>query len=70
VQRFGSLLARTAISEMAVFYAVLLTGFSYVWYRGDLDWVRAVSAARGRPAIPVAAPQRIDGPSASSVLSA
>ncbi len=28
VQRFGSLLARTAISDMVVFYAVLLTGFA------------------------------------------
>lgn len=70
VQRFGSLLARTAISDMVVFYAVLLIGFAYVWYRGDLDWVRAVSAARGRTPIPIPAPQRAEGPSASSVLSA
>jgi len=39
-------LARTALVDMAVFYAVLLIGFAYVWYRGDLDWVRAVSAER------------------------
>jgi NADH-quinone oxidoreductase subunit A len=39
-------LARTALVDMAVFYAVLLVGFAYVWYRGDLDWVRAVSAER------------------------
>ena len=26
--------------------AVLLVGFAYVWKRGDLDWVRAVSAER------------------------
>jgi hypothetical protein len=31
---------------MAFFYAILLVGFAYVWYRGDLDWVRAVSAER------------------------
>jgi NADH-quinone oxidoreductase subunit A len=32
---------------MAVFFAVLLVGFAYVWFRGDLDWVRAVSAESG-----------------------
>lgn len=46
VARAGALLARTAAADMAAFYAVLLVGFAYVWYRGDLDWVRAVSAAR------------------------
>lgn len=35
-------LALTAIADIAVFFAVLLVGFAYVWYRGDLDWVRAV----------------------------
>jgi NADH-quinone oxidoreductase subunit A len=29
--------------DLAVFFAVLLVGFAYVWKRGDLDWVRAVS---------------------------
>jgi NADH-quinone oxidoreductase subunit A len=47
VQQTGSLLARTAVVDMALFYAILLVGFAYVWYRGDLDWVRAVSADRG-----------------------
>lgn len=42
----GRLLARTAAADMAAFYVVLLVGFAYVWYRGDLDWVRAVSAER------------------------
>lgn len=46
VAKTGSLLARTAVVDMAVFYAVLLVGFAYVWNRGDLDWVRAVSAER------------------------
>ncbi len=27
--------------DIAVFFAVLLVGFAYVWKRGDLDWVRA-----------------------------
>jgi NADH-quinone oxidoreductase subunit A len=46
VSRAGSLLARTAVVDMAGFFAVLLVGFAYVWSRGDLDWVRAVSADR------------------------
>jgi NADH-quinone oxidoreductase subunit A len=46
VARAGSLLARTAVVDMAAFFAVLLVGFAYVWSRGDLDWVRAVSAER------------------------
>jgi len=32
--------------DIAVFFAVLMVGFAYVWRRGDLDWVRAVSAER------------------------
>jgi NADH-quinone oxidoreductase subunit A len=46
VARAGSLLARTAAVDMAAFFAILLVGFAYVWYRGDLDWVRAVSTER------------------------
>jgi NADH-quinone oxidoreductase subunit A len=46
VARAGALLARTAVADMAAFFAILLVGFAYVWYRGDLDWVRAVSASR------------------------
>ncbi len=36
-------LAKTSIIDILVFFAVLLVGFAYVWMRGDLDWVRAVS---------------------------
>ena len=46
VTRAGTLLARTAVVDMAAFFAILLVGFAYVWYRGDLDWVRAVSTER------------------------
>jgi len=35
-------LALVAMADMAVFFAVLLAGFAYLWRRGDLDWVRAV----------------------------
>ena len=29
-----------------IVFAVLLVGFAYVWKRGDLDWVRALSKER------------------------
>jgi len=48
VAKAGGLLARIAVADMATFFAVLLVGFAYVWSRGDLDWVRATSAGRGR----------------------
>jgi NADH-quinone oxidoreductase subunit A len=56
-------LARTtaffSMIDIGVFFAVLLVGFAYVWKRGDLDWVRALSkeralAARGGPTSPLA----------------
>jgi NADH-quinone oxidoreductase subunit A len=31
------------LGDVLVFFGVLLVGFAYVWKRGDLDWVRAVS---------------------------
>lgn len=42
IESQANTLALTAIADIAVFFAVLLVGFAYVWYRGDLDWVRAV----------------------------
>ncbi len=48
-------LAFVTIVDIVVFFAVLLVGFAYVWRRGDLDWVRAVSretAARGPGSVP------------------
>jgi NADH-quinone oxidoreductase subunit A len=39
-------LAKLALIDIFVFFAVLMVGFAYVWRRGDLDWVRAVSAER------------------------
>jgi len=46
VAQAGTILARLAAIEMLAFFAILLVGFAYVWHRGDLDWVRAVSAER------------------------
>ena len=34
--------------DIAVFFSVLMTGFAYVWKRGDLDWVRAVTHERSQ----------------------
>lgn len=39
-------LALLTIADILVFFAVLMVGFAYVWMRGDLDWVRAVSRER------------------------
>ncbi|MBP86718.1 MAG: NADH-quinone oxidoreductase subunit A [Planctomycetaceae bacterium] len=41
-------LALVTLVDIVVFFAVLLVGFAYVWKRGDLDWVRAVSEERAR----------------------
>jgi NADH-quinone oxidoreductase subunit A len=61
-------LALTSIADIAVFFGVLLVGFAYVWKRGDLDWVRAVT----RPAVQAvhrSPPTRAVEPS-QSILSA
>jgi len=39
-------LAWLAIFDVGAFFAVLMIGFAYVWKRGDLDWVRALSQER------------------------
>ena len=31
------------LSDILVFFGVLLVGFAYVWKRGDLDWIRALT---------------------------
>ncbi len=36
------LLALASMADLGLFFAVILVGFAYVWWRGDLDWVRAV----------------------------
>jgi NADH-quinone oxidoreductase subunit A len=42
-------LAWVTIVDILVFFAILLVGFAYVWKRGDLDWVRAVTEQRSQP---------------------
>lgn len=46
ITQTASHLAWTSFSDIVVFFAVLMVGFAYVWRRGDLDWVRAMSKAR------------------------
>ena len=42
-------LALTSLADIVVFFGVLMVGFAYVWKRGDLDWVRAVSRPEMQP---------------------
>ncbi len=50
IRRGSRQLAFVTLVDIGVFFAVLLVGFAYVWKRGDLDWVRAVSQDRARGA--------------------
>ena len=59
VEELARTIAQISIVDIGVFFAVLLVGFAYVWKRGDLDWVRALSKQRAlesprvsRPAAP------------------
>lgn len=47
VKQSARQLAWITIADIGVFFGVLLVGFAYVWQRGDLDWVRAVSRRGG-----------------------
>jgi NADH-quinone oxidoreductase subunit A len=61
-------LALTSFADIGVFFGVLLVGFVYVWKRGDLDWVRAITQERPQP-VHRAPPTRAPEPS-QSILSA
>jgi NADH-quinone oxidoreductase subunit A len=61
-------LALTSIVDIGVFFGVLLVGFAYVWKRGDLDWVRAVTRPRIEPSRAPPPPRALE-PS-QSILSA
>lgn len=52
ITQAASTLAAASFADIVVFFAVLLVGFAYVWKRGDLDWVRAVSKERAELASP------------------
>jgi NADH-quinone oxidoreductase subunit A len=50
-------LSWTGFCDVLFFFAILMVGFAYVWKRGDLNWVRAVTKSRqftkAQPAMPV-----------------
>jgi NADH-quinone oxidoreductase subunit A len=46
IAQTGKQLAWFSFVDILVFFGVILVGFAYVWMRGDLDWVRAVSRQR------------------------
>lgn len=50
IEETASTIARMSMMDILVFFAVLMVGFAYVWKRGDLDWVRAVSQERAAAA--------------------
>lgn len=68
VHQTARTMALISFADIAVFFAVLMVGFAYVWKRGDLDWVRAVTRQDKTPAHR-APPTRALEPS-QSILSA
>lgn len=40
--------ALSGLADLLIFFGVLLVGFAYVWKRGDLDWVRAITQGKAR----------------------
>jgi len=70
VQETAQNIALTSFADIAVFFAVLLVGFAYVWRRGDLDWVRTVNSQKGE-VVERAPPRSVESPRpAGSILSA
>lgn len=63
------LFAWTGLFDVLIFFAVLLVGFAYIWKRGDLDWVRAVSdRVKRRATIPrLVPPLTPDSPERSTL---
>jgi len=46
IEETARTLALFSLADIGAFFAILMVGFAYVWRRGDLDWVRAVSSER------------------------
>jgi NADH-quinone oxidoreductase subunit A len=66
-------IAATSLADIAVFFAVLMVGFAYVWKRGDLNWVRAVTSQQGQVvqrAPPAEPPPAATARQSASILSA
>ncbi len=49
-------LGATGLVDILVFFSVLLVGFMYVWKRGDLDWIRALTESPRIARAPVLPP--------------
>ncbi len=47
------LLAQVGAADLLVFFGVLLVGFAYVWFRGDLDWVRTMINQKKQTSLPL-----------------
>jgi NADH-quinone oxidoreductase subunit A len=60
-----------AVTDIAVFFGVLLVGFAYLWKRGDLDWVRTTSSERQAEAeTPIDGEDLLKSPEPKRVLTA
>ncbi len=69
IQTAAQHMALTSFADIGVFFAVLMVGFAYVWKRGDLDWVRALTRQNAESAQRAPPPTRPVEPS-QSILSA
>jgi len=69
LRRAARSMSLTSFADIGVFFAVLLVGFAYVWKRGDLDWVRAMTRQRSGLVQRAPPPPRAVEPS-QSILSA
>ncbi len=66
LQQQARQLAVFSLWDILVFFAVLMVGFAYVWYRGDLDWVRAYARPKPTAVVPPRKP-REQRPAASAL---
>ncbi len=57
IQQQARRLAVFSLWDILVFFAVLMVGFAYVWYRGDLDWVRAYARPHPTAVVPPRRPR-------------
>jgi NADH-quinone oxidoreductase subunit A len=68
VQQGAALYAWIAFFDILVFFGVLLVGFAYLWRRGDLQWVRALTAEEGAKSPPPTGSNGTSQPAQTKVL--
>ena len=56
-----------AFFDILVFFGVLLVGFAYVWKRGDINWVRAMSDQAQESSSTAQTPSALDPVPGSSI---